>query len=182
MPREIPHPPRANRKGMSNLSMDPVRRVPNPKFHSRPFKATFPRRQPRVNSLQHPDLPPFKAVTNGPQKKVPVSQPLFAECKPLHLLRLPTPMTNALQRLLLLCRRPLRPRLAISQSVAISLPQPGYRKTRYRLQPQPRRHRPIQVLLFRILFHPSRSFPASALFEGHPTPRAPSARTFRLAA
>lgn len=182
MPREIPQPPRANRKGMSNLSMSPVRRVPSPKFQSRPFKLTFPRRQPRVNSLQHPDLPPFKAMMNGPQKKVPVSQPRFAECKPLHLLRLPTPMTNALQRPLLLCRRPLRPRLAICKPVAISLLQPGFRKTRYRLQPQPRRHRPPQVLLFRILFHPSQSFPASALFEEHPTPRAPSARTFRLAA
>ena len=185
MHREMPPPPKAHRKGMSNSSMNAVRRIPNLRSQARPFKAT--RRPLRPTRPHHPDPRPFKAVTNvirlSPLKKVPVSRPSFAKCKPLHLPRLPTPMLNAVQRLIPLCHRPRRPRLATSKPVAISLPPPGSRKTPHRLQPQPRRHRPLQALLLsRILFHPSRSFPASALFEAHPTPRAPLARTFRSAA
>ena len=160
--------------------MNRVQRVLNHKVQARPFKASLPLRLPQVTSPRHPYPLRFKAEQNviriRPPKKVPVSQRSSAECNPLQLPRLPTLMAKPLQ-MRIPRHRPLpRPHLAISNPALISLPPPASRKTPQRCRPlQPRR-------LFQIPFQPSRSFPASAPFEIHLTPRAPRALTFRSAA
>jgi hypothetical protein len=180
MSREIPSPPKAHLKGTSNSSMNHVQRVPNHQFQARPFKATLPLRPPQVTSLQHPYPLQFKAAQKviriRPLKKVPGSQRSSAECNPLQLPRLPTPMTEPLQPRIPHRHRLLRPHLAISSPALISPPPPASRKT-------PQLFRPLQLQpLFQIPFQPSRSSRASAPFEIHPTPRVLRALTFRSAA